>query len=1023
MLVAEQEGLSRSPSQMGLLGPFPKSSSDARYIIVAVDYLTKWAEIASLNTGTADEVARFSANKIVLRHGAPNSIVSDHGKCFVAELTQEVLKLQETNHLTPTSYHPQTNGLCERLNHTLAGMLSMYISSDHRNWDAILPFVTFTYNRFKQESTRYTPFFLLYGREAMLPVDAALGVQINPLEIQNEADKGYGTRVMERLTKAREVVLQNLRKVRLAQKSYYDQKRRDASFTAGDLVLIYKPFRKVGKSEKLLHRWLGPYQVIRRISYLNYEVKLVKNNSGKTDIVHVVAMKLFHPPTKESEVPQTQEPGEGIKPSIVKRRPGRPKEEIKISAPSAMTKRGPGRHRKNIVESKVSETTGLRQRPTRNRTVPQRLGILQALFLLMMLGLTLAEPPITEGVYFDKQPSIIISDSEWIITTELTFTNASKSIRTLQEYLLDRVWSPHNEGSNQPPSRTQILLLNYARKKTRDALLVLETISNRLDLIQNSVHINKQNTPEEPEPVLSRGLINLGGDILKWVFGTPNNNDLEELNKRLQENHKTNVEIVHSLEDQATIISENLHHTSINTEALSELREVLSSLDREFEKFKQEQGLDFEYFDFIIKIDFAFSGIHGQIDSLEQYVDNLSIGFATLSNGHLPPELFSPETFQSVLQTITNRLPANWAMAIKDHPDNLWKFYQETKVSVAVSAHVNPTYLYGVKLFLHIPIYELKFQFQLYKVFNLPVYNFNATHGIQYEKMADYLAVSADQESYMLLNERDIVQCQKTTPFWICPIVQALRRMKTTPSCAVSLFRNDQDKHEHCAQILVPWKGTYSIYLGNQKWLYSDKQETVVNFACANTGMTIRDITTRKIDKVSILEVPRGCTVYAKDWILPPVFKKETLTVTTTNPIQDTNVVWSDFNFAFNFATVVPGEDNLRQQLLNNITEQIKTLQEMSTEVHQFDGMSTKRLKHLSDQVVKELSWDQQTTPTILGIYSVLALLTIFLAIDIVLGFMKCRCFEREIKQLKDRLFQHEKMEIEEEVVIEATAL
>ena len=463
MLVAEQEGLSRSPSQMGLLGPFPKSSSDARYIIVAVDYLTKWAEIASLNTGTADEVARFSANKIVLRHGAPNSIVSDHGKCFVAELTQEVLKLQETNHLTPTSYHPQTNGLCERLNHTLAGMLSMYISSDHRNWDAILPFVTFTYNRFKQESTRYTPFFLLYGREAMLPVDAALGVQINPLEIQNEADKGYGTRVMERLTKAREVVLQNLRKVRLAQKSYYDQKRRDASFTAGDLVLIYKPFRKVGKSEKLLHRWLGPYQVIRRISYLNYEVKLVKNNSGKTDIVHVVAMKLFHPPTKESEVPQeiqplTQEPGEGIKPSVVKRRPGRPNKEIQISASSALTNRGPCRPRKNIVERRTSETTDLRQLPTRNRTVPQRLGILQALFLLMILGLTLAEPPI--------------------------------------KYLLDRVLSTHHEGSNQPPSRTPILLLNYARKKTRDALLVLETISNRLDLIQNSVHIDQENTPE-----------------------------------------------------------------------------------------------------------------------------------------------------------------------------------------------------------------------------------------------------------------------------------------------------------------------------------------------------------------------------------------------------------------------------------------------------------------------------------------------------------------------------------------------
>ena len=124
--------------------------------------------------------------------------------------------------------------------------------------------------------------------------------------------------------------------------------------------------------------------------------------------------------------------------------------------------------------------------------------------------------------------------------------------------------------------------------------------------------------------------------------------------------------------------------------------------------------------------------------------------------------------------------------------------------------------------------------------------------------------------------------------------------------------------------------------------------------------------------------------MYSRDRILPPVFKKETLTVTNTNPIEGTDLIWSDFNFALNFATVIPGDNKLRQQLLNNITEQIKTVQQVSTEVHQFYGMSTKRLKHLSDQLVKELSWDQQTPPTILGIYSTLALLTILWAIDIV---------------------------------------
>ena len=108
--------------------------------------MTKWAETASLNTSTSKETANFFVKQIVLRHGAPDSIISDRGKCFIAELMQDVLELLGTQHQTTTSYHPQTNGLCERLNHTLADMLSMYVSADHKNWDEVLPYVTFAYN-------------------------------------------------------------------------------------------------------------------------------------------------------------------------------------------------------------------------------------------------------------------------------------------------------------------------------------------------------------------------------------------------------------------------------------------------------------------------------------------------------------------------------------------------------------------------------------------------------------------------------------------------------------------------------------------------------------------------------------------------------------------------------------------------------------------------------------------------------------------------------------------------------------
>jgi transposase InsO family protein len=94
-------------------------------IIVAVDYLKKWVELRAMPNGKADMVATFFVEQIGLRHGAPESIISDRGKCFIAKLTQEVMKNLGTNHKTTSSYHSQANGLVERMNHTLAAMLSM----------------------------------------------------------------------------------------------------------------------------------------------------------------------------------------------------------------------------------------------------------------------------------------------------------------------------------------------------------------------------------------------------------------------------------------------------------------------------------------------------------------------------------------------------------------------------------------------------------------------------------------------------------------------------------------------------------------------------------------------------------------------------------------------------------------------------------------------------------------------------------------------------------------------------------
>ena len=118
------------------LGPFPMSDDGNTMLLCTIDYLTKWIEIQALPDGKAKGVAEFLFKRIFLRHGAPRYIISDRGKCFLAELNQELMRRLGITHRTTSSYHAQCNGLTERLNHTIAMAISMTVEPlKNRNWD------------------------------------------------------------------------------------------------------------------------------------------------------------------------------------------------------------------------------------------------------------------------------------------------------------------------------------------------------------------------------------------------------------------------------------------------------------------------------------------------------------------------------------------------------------------------------------------------------------------------------------------------------------------------------------------------------------------------------------------------------------------------------------------------------------------------------------------------------------------------------------------------------------------------
>ena len=122
-----------------IIGPFPVSKAGNRYVVVFSEYLTKWVECVPVPSIEASMIARLLVDEIFCRHGAPRTLLSDRGSNFLSSLVSEVFKLLNTKKVNTTAYHPQTNGLVERFNNTLAEAISSFVSSNQQDWDVYIP--------------------------------------------------------------------------------------------------------------------------------------------------------------------------------------------------------------------------------------------------------------------------------------------------------------------------------------------------------------------------------------------------------------------------------------------------------------------------------------------------------------------------------------------------------------------------------------------------------------------------------------------------------------------------------------------------------------------------------------------------------------------------------------------------------------------------------------------------------------------------------------------------------------------
>ena len=277
-----------------LITTLPKTARGNVALAVFSEGFTKFKIVEPIPNLEASTVARVYVERVICTLGVPETLLSDRGSQFLSELVTELNKYLGVQKLNTSSYHPQTDGEVERFNATLMEQLACRTSIVQDDWDLYVHVAQSAYNTSIHEATGDTPHFLLFGRDAPLPLEVALG--ITELDDKPATISQHRTQLIRALQTAHSAVAKNLIQAAEKAKEGYDQKRVDVHHEVGDLVLLHRPQLEPGKSAKLARLWTGPYRVVATRGELNYDIVHVANPKDK-QLVHVARLKPFkeHP--------------------------------------------------------------------------------------------------------------------------------------------------------------------------------------------------------------------------------------------------------------------------------------------------------------------------------------------------------------------------------------------------------------------------------------------------------------------------------------------------------------------------------------------------------------------------------------------------------------------------------------------------------------------------------------------------------------------------------------------------------
>lgn len=251
------------------------SKGNYQYVLVVTDHFTRYAQAIPTRNMSARTTAEALVQHFICHYGMPKRLHSDQGANFEGRVMQDVCSILGIEKSRTSPYHPSGNGLCERFNRTLLGMLRTLEVEQKKDWKSHIGPLTHAYNCTRHETSGFSPYFLMFGRHPRLPVDVAFGVCS---EASGHSVTSYADGLQKRLKESYDIALKTIESSQQRQKSNYDNRVRGATLDIGDRVLV-KVLAFDGR-HKIADRWEDSAYVVISQPNLDIPVFCVRREDG-----------------------------------------------------------------------------------------------------------------------------------------------------------------------------------------------------------------------------------------------------------------------------------------------------------------------------------------------------------------------------------------------------------------------------------------------------------------------------------------------------------------------------------------------------------------------------------------------------------------------------------------------------------------------------------------------------------------------------------------------------------------------